>query len=96
MRLRLERIAHYLLPAGVSAPKDTGFFIIPGGKYASYEMKGPIRSVFTSLRIFSHGWLEKSGYQIAEITGFELYTENPALKPYENILRQIFIPVKPA
>ena len=84
------------LPFGVSAPKDISSTTIPGGKYASYSMKGPIQSVFKSLMAFSHGWLDQSGYQIAEITGFELYTENPALKPYESIQRQIFIPVKPA
>ncbi|MEI6173353.1 MAG: hypothetical protein WCR01_06335 [Bacteroidota bacterium] len=40
--------------------------------------------------------MNESGYQIAEITGFELYNENPANKPYENIRRTISIPVKPA
>jgi AraC family transcriptional regulator len=84
------------LPAGVPAPKDIGFTTIPGGKYACYQMKGSLRRVFKSLMAFSHGWLDQSGYQIAEITGFELYTENPASRPCENIQRQIFIPIKPA
>jgi AraC family transcriptional regulator len=84
------------LPAGVPPPKDIGFTIIPDGKYACYTMKGPIQSVFKSLMAFGHGWLDQSGYQIAEITGFELYTGNPALRPYESIQRQIFIPVKPS
>jgi AraC family transcriptional regulator len=84
------------LPEGIPLPKDIGSVIIPGGKYASYQMKGTIGGVFKSLMAFSHGWLEQSGYQIAEITGFELYTENPASSPYESINRQIFIPVKPA
>ena len=59
-------------------------------------MKGSIRSVFSNLIAFRHGWLDQSGYQIAEIMGFELFTENPATKPYESIQRQVFIPVKPA
>jgi len=84
------------LPEGASAPKDIGFTSIPGGKYACYTMTGPIRSVFKSLVNFSHGWLTRSGYQIAEITGFEIFSENPAVKPYESIERQVFIPVKPA
>jgi AraC family transcriptional regulator len=84
------------LPDGITLPKDIGSETIPGGKYASYPVKGTIRGVFKSLKAFSHGCLEQSGYQIAEITGFELYTRNPALKPYESIPRQIFIPVKPA
>ena len=84
------------LPEGVPAPKDIGSAIIPGGKYACFSMKGSIQSVFKNLLAFSHGWLSQSGYQVAEITGFELYNENPAARPYESIQRQIFIPVKPA
>ena len=84
------------LPQGVSLPKDAGSMLIPEGRYASYQFKGTIRGVFRSLAEFKHGWLDHSGYQIAEVTGFEQYSENPALKPYESIQRQIFIPVKPA
>ena len=84
------------LPDDVTLSKDTQVSTIPEGKYATFSMKGTIQSVFKSLMIFSHGWLEESGYQIAEITGFELYTQNPAKQPYENIQRQIFIPIKPA
>jgi AraC family transcriptional regulator len=84
------------LPSGVTVPKDIGSTIIPGGKYASYSMQGTIQGVFKSLLAFSHGWLSQSGYQVAEVTGFELYNENPATRPYESIQRQIFIPVKPA
>ena len=84
------------LPDGVSAPKGIGCTMVPGGKYACYSIKGPLQRVFKSLMAFSHGWLNESGYQIAGITGFELYTENPANKPYENIRRTISIPVKPA
>ena len=84
------------MPDEVSLPKEIGSVLIPAGRYASYSFRGTIGSVFRSLVTFRHGWLEQSGYEIAEITGFELYAENPALKPYESILRRIFIPVKPA
>jgi len=76
--------------------KEIGIVTIPDGRYASFSMKGSIRSVFSNLMAFRHGWLEQSGYQIAEIVGFELYSVNPATKPYESIQRQIFVPVKPA
>ena len=84
------------LPERVLVPKEISTFIIPARKYATFSMKGSIRSVFNNLIAFRHVWLEQSGYQIAEIIGFELYTENPAKKPYESIQRQIFVPVKPA
>jgi AraC family transcriptional regulator len=84
------------LSEGILIPKEIGSFSIPGGKYATFSMKGSVQSVFSNLVAFRHGWLDQSGYQIAEIMGFELYTENPAKKPYESIQRQVFIPVKPA
>lgn len=84
------------VPEGFPVFKETGLMKIPDGKYATYIFKGTIQSVFRSLIAFRHGWLDQSGYQIAEITGFEMYTENPAKTPYESIARRIFIPVKPA
>ncbi|MEI6060555.1 MAG: AraC family transcriptional regulator [Bacteroidota bacterium] len=79
----------------LSLPKEINTFVLPAGRYATFTMKGTIQSVFSKLVAFRHGWLEQSGYQIAEITGFELFTENPAKKPYEGIQRRVFIPVKP-
>jgi len=84
------------IPSGVALPKEIGVTTIPDGRYASFSTKGTIRNVFNNLIAFRHGWLDNSGYQIAEIIGFELYSENPAKKPYESIQRQIFVPVKPA
>ena len=84
------------LPEGVSLPKEISCATIPAGRYATYSLKGTIPGVFKSLINFRHGWLDQSGYEIAEITGFELYSENPAVRPYESIQRQLFIPVKPA
>lgn len=84
------------VPEGFPVGKETGVMRIPDGKYATYWFRGTIQSVFRSLIGFRHGWLDQSGYQIAEITGFELYAENPAKTPYESIDRRIFIPVKPA
>lgn len=84
------------LPEDYPLPKDTVTDVIPGGKYATFTMKGSIRSVFSNLRSFSHGWLPGSGYQVAGITGFEEFPVNPASGPMEEIPRQLFIPVKPA
>ena len=84
------------LPNDIVVPKEIGLATIPEGKYACYGIKGSMQHLFRSLVEFRHGWLDQSGYQIAEITGFELYSENPAAKPYESIQRQVFIPVKPA
>jgi len=80
----------------ISLPKEISSTAIPAGRFAVFSMKGMLKSVFNNLMAFRHGWLDHSGYQIAEIIGFELYAENPAKKPYETIQREIFVPVKPA
>jgi AraC family transcriptional regulator len=84
------------LPENAGSLKDAGTTVIPAGRYATYSMKGTLQSEFSHLVAFRHGWLDESGYQIAEITGFEFYSENPAHKPYESIEREVFIPVRPA
>ena len=84
------------LPENVPVIKDAGVVEIPEGKYATFSIKGMLQNEFNYLIAFRHGWLDQSGYQIAEITGFEVYSHNPASRPYESIHRQIFIPVKPA
>jgi AraC family transcriptional regulator len=84
------------IPEGFSPVKEIEVTTITAGKYATYSLKGTLHNVFRSLMAFKHGWLDQSGYQIAEISGFELYSENPAVRPYESLHRQIFIPVKPA
>ncbi|MCX6247488.1 MAG: AraC family transcriptional regulator [Bacteroidetes bacterium] len=84
------------VPDETPAAKETGLMRIPDGKYATYFFQGTNHDLFRSLINFKHYWLDQSGYQIAEITGFELYEENPAITAYESIHRQVFIPVKPA
>jgi AraC family transcriptional regulator len=75
-------------------PKGVEVMDIHGGKYASYQMKGNIQHTIKSLVYFKHFWLDNSGFQLKDITGFEIYDENPALKPAEQINRELLIPVK--
>jgi AraC family transcriptional regulator len=81
---------HLPVPSGASLTE------IPAGIYAGYSMKGNLLSVVKSLVYFSHGWLPESGMAIKSINGFELFSENPADKPSESILREILIPVQHA
>lgn len=76
--------------------KSAGITEIPQGIYASYRVKGNMMAIVKSLIFFKHGWLDKSGYQLSDITGFELFDVNPADKPSEQIEREILIPVTPS
>jgi AraC family transcriptional regulator len=84
------------LPANVTIPKEIVVGEIPENKYATYSIKGSTIDTLKSLVAFKHHWLDNSGYQIAETTGYEEYPLNPATEEYENIKREVYIPVKPA
>jgi len=84
------------LPSNPGLLKGAGMTEIPQGIYASYRVKGNIMAIVKSLILFKHGWLDSSGYQLNDITGFELFDVNPADKPSEQIEREILIPVRPS
>jgi AraC family transcriptional regulator len=76
--------------------KEIGKLKVNAGIFASYEFKGDIYASLKSLIYFKHHWLDSSGYELGDITGLEVFSENPALKPAELIRRNILIPIKPA
>jgi AraC family transcriptional regulator len=75
---------------------EVGITEISRGTYASYRVKGNIMAIVKSLIFFKHCWLDSSGYQLKDITGFEVFDTNPADKPSEQIVREVIIPVKPS
>jgi AraC family transcriptional regulator len=96
---RIEKCRYWAgitFPEHFQLPKGTSIAEVPSGLYATYQLKGNLLSTIKSLVYFNHGWLVESGYSIRDITGFEVFTENPANKPSETIIREILIPVRPA
>jgi AraC family transcriptional regulator len=84
------------LPENEVVPKEISKGEIPGGKYATYTITGNTSNTLESLVAFKHHWLDKSGFQISELIGYEEYTSNPAFNEYDNLERVIYIPIKPA
>jgi len=66
------------------------------GLYASYSIKGDFFTIINSLAWVNHKWMPDSGYKLADIFGYEIFQENPSLKPLDQIRREILLPVKPA
>ncbi|PKP21676.1 MAG: hypothetical protein CVU05_06280 [Bacteroidetes bacterium HGW-Bacteroidetes-21] len=75
-------------------PRELSTTKIPHGPYASYKVKGNTMSVVKSLIYFKHSWLDGSGYQLKDITGYEIFDSSPADRPSEQIVREILIPLK--
>ena len=68
---------------------------IKAGRYATFYLKGNLKVTFGAIRLFSDNWLPNSGYRIADICGFEMFSENPVDKPYNKIEREVYIPIEP-
>jgi AraC family transcriptional regulator len=81
------------IPAG---KKEPGSMNIEPGSFASFELKGDLYSAVKGLVYLNHHWLPGSGYAIREMMELEVFSENPAGKPVEQIRREILLPVRPA
>jgi DNA gyrase inhibitor GyrI len=69
---------------------------IKGGKYAAFKVRSNVEEMFHILAFFYGSWLLDSGYKIADVYGFEIFSESPESKPYNKIEREIFVPIEAA
>ncbi len=77
-------------------PESINCSEIKGGKYACFKVTGDLKNTLEASKYFFHDWLPESGYKIADIVGFETFSENPNVKSYEKIVREIHVPIEPA
>lgn len=69
---------------------------IPAGKYVILDLLNGFKENLEQLKIFVEFWIPESGYRIADIVGYEIFTESPLEKPYNEIKKEIYIPIEPA
>jgi predicted transcriptional regulator YdeE len=74
--------------------KGIDILTIEERKYANFLMSGNMESTLNNLVALNHKYLEEMGYQFADIICYEIFDECPANKPYEEINREILVPVK--
>ncbi len=77
-------------------PSNLSVMQIQGGKFGAYKMKGDLPFAFATFKVFAKAWLPESGYRMPDICGFEIFSQNPLTKPYDEIEREILIEVEPA
>lgn len=77
-------------------PKHLNTLEIPAGKYAILDLPSGFSEGMKKLQIFVDFWIPESGYRIADIVGYEIFSESPLEKPYHEIKKEIYIPVEPA
>lgn len=83
------------LPDSSQLPAKFNLTEIPAGKYASYRITGNMEKTIQAAHLLFHKWLPENGYKIAGITGFEIFTGDPSLTAYEQLEREVFVPIEP-
>lgn len=86
--------------ACTSAPenlKPAGQFgkqTIKGGLYAVFSYKGPYKMLEAIYCNIYRNWIPNSNYELRDIAFFEKYLNNPDHVDQENLLTEIYIPVR--
>ncbi len=87
-------IAGIELKNDVKTIKGIDILTIPEMKYASFFIKGNLESVLNHLLALNHKYIGEMGYEISDIICYELFDECPAYKSYDEISRNILVPVR--
>jgi AraC family transcriptional regulator len=66
-----------------------------GGEYACVLIKGPYSLIHPAYRSLYGEWLPQSGREPGDSMGFEAYYNDPTSTPPEELLSEIFVPLKP-
>ncbi|NNU34808.1 AraC family transcriptional regulator [Mucilaginibacter sp. S1162] len=75
-------------------PKKFKLTAIKAGKYVCYKLCGDIKENIQAGHYLYHHWLPENGYKIADIIRFEAFNGNPALSPYAQLQREIYLPIE--
>jgi len=67
---------------------------LPGGDYAVVTHQGPYETLEDTYRAIMGQWLPQSGREFRNCPGFEVYRNDPASTPPEQLLTDIHIPLK--
>jgi len=76
-------------------PSNLSVMQIHAGKFGSYRIKGDLPFAFATFKVFAKVWLPESGYRMPDICGYEIFSETPLTKSYNDIEREILIAVEP-
>lgn len=78
-----------------NSKNQENYMELRSGRYAAFGVKGPIEETFKAINNFYNNWLPGSGYRIADIFVIELLADNPMHKPYDQIEREVRVPIEP-
>ena len=74
---------------------EIGVQEIPGGEYAVVAHKGPYEKLPDTYAWLYGDWLPRSGREPAESPGFQHYHNTPAVTAPEDLVTDIYVPLRP-
>lgn len=81
-------------PAEVAAEAPVERDVLPGGEYAVVTHQGPYEKLEETYALIMGRWMPTSGRDIRETPWFEMYRNDPATTPPDQLLTDIHIPLK--
>ncbi len=88
--------AMFITDSKLPFSKRLNLLEIEAAKYALLDLSGGFTENLEQLKIFVEFWLPESGYRISDIVGYEMFAESPLEKPYNEVKKEIYIPIEPA
>jgi AraC family transcriptional regulator len=67
---------------------------IKAGRYATFKLSGELEKTFNAIHFFYKHWLPQSGYQVSGMDIFEMLSQNPVGRSYNEIEREVHIPIE--
>lgn len=81
-------------PDALEIPADTEELVIPSGRFAKLEYKGPYADMRNAYRWLYGVWLPSSGFEISDRPGFEIYLNSPVDTKPKDLRSNIYLPVE--
>lgn len=78
----------------IQAEGEIGIQTIQGGEYAVTRHKGPYDNLEKTYAEFMGKWLPQSGRELGEHVSFEIYLNSPEETPSEELLTDLYMPLK--
>jgi AraC family transcriptional regulator len=69
-------------------------FVIPGGLYAVFDIKGSYGDILRLMRRIYHDWLPKSGYETTTLPAYTVFEVNHFLEGQGNYRGEFYLPIR--
>lgn len=91
---KLRTHAGISLPLSVQIPDGLEEVQLKGGRYAVVRFKGAYEGIKICYDHLFGKWLPNSGEEPADAPSYELYLNDPAETPVDELLTEIYLPLK--